>query len=687
MAYAETDGAKTANPASKDEDFLSTMRTEYRHDSQAMEQNHREMLDDLRFFAGDQWDEGVRKQRELANRPCLTTDHLAQHVRQVTGDIRLNKPSIKVRPVDSGADPDTAELFTGLIRNIEQQSMAHVAYTRAGGNAAICGEGAFKIITQYSEDDGFDQDIRLAPLYNPMAVIWDRNARMPTMEDANHCWVLERYSMEAFKKEWPEASTESFEAEEPESWVNDWYTSETVLVAEYWCKKPTKRKIALMPDGTVEEITDLEDEDLAQRMLQAAQSEMAMGREPREPMFRTVDSEKVVRYVVNGAEVLQGPEDWPGRYIPIIPVFGEEIWVADNLVRRGMVRTAKDPQRMLNYHNSAAVEAVALAPKAPFVGTDKQFEGHEHLWETANTDNHAYLPYKADQQAPGAPQRQPGPQVPAAMLALKQESVNDLNNATGIHPASLGQQSTETSGKAILARERQGDVGTFTFIDNLAIAIGYAGKQLVDLIPRIYDGQRIVRVLGEDDAEELMEVNALQPDGSVKNDLSRGKYDVIVQTGPSFSTKRQESAEAMLQFIQTAPESAGLVMDLIAKNMDWPGAEEIAERFRKQLIAQGVVEADPEKGEQPPPPPPPDPDMVKAETEAAKTQAGIAETEAKTEGQQLQNAEKALELLMESGQLQRIVEGYARQVLMGMGPPGPAQPNVVPMQPPQEGGF
>jgi hypothetical protein len=690
MAYAD-DAAPTspeAKPEKEDKDgFLANMREQYKSDSKAMQENHEQALDDLRFFAGDQWDDRIRRQRETNGRPCLTTDHLAQHVRQVTGDIRLNKPSVKVRPVDNGADPKTAELFTGLIRNIEQQSMASTAYVRAGANAAICGEGAFRILTLYADDDSFDQDIRIGAIHNPLAVLWDRNARLPTMEDAEHCFVLERFTLEAFKKEWPKASTESFEAEHPQDWVSDWYTNESVLVAEYWCKKPMKRRLAMMPDGTVQEITDLPEPELAQLMVMAAQSEMEMGREPQTPQFRDVDGEKVVRYIVNGAQVLQGPEDWPGRYIPVIPVFGEEIWVGDNLVRRGMVRTAKDPQRMVNYHNSAAVEAVALAPKAPFVGTEKQFEGNEHLWERANTDNQPYLPYKADPAAQGPPQRVHGPQVPAAFLQLKQESVSDLNNATGIHPAGLGQQSNESSGKAILARERQGDVGTFTFVDNLAIAIGYAGKQLVDLIPRIYDGQRVLRVLGEDDSEELMEVNALQPDGSIRHDLTRGKYDVLVQTGPSFSTKRQESAEMMMQFVQTAPEAAGLVMDLIAKNMDWPGAEDIAERFRKQLIAQGVVEADPEKGEQPPPPPPPDPKAIEAESKAAKTQA-------ETEGQQLDNARQMLELALATGQLQQLVQVYVQQALMGaaavqqgaMAPPGmmPANTNGTP---PQPGGF
>ena len=652
---SDESAAAKAAPKSNEE-ILVFIRENYRKDSTAVQENHDEALDDLRFKAGDQWDWNIKRQREKKQRPCLTIDHVSQHVRQVTGDIRLNKPAIRVRPVDDEADTDTAELFTGLIRNIEQQSMAGHVYSRAGDNAATCGEGAFRIVTEYADDDVFDQDIRLEAINNPLAVIWDRNARKPTMEDAMHCWVLERYSMEAFKAKWPEASTADFEAEHPEDWVSEWYTNDTVLVAEFWHKETVTRQLVQMPDGSVGEWDKLTSEE---RDAVTALQELT---NPGIPLrFRNVETHKVVRYVINGAEVLTGPEEWPGRDIPVIPVFGEEIWVGDERVRRGMVRMAKDPQRMINYHASAAVESVALAPKSPFIGTADQFKNYEDIWETANTENYSYLPYNADGKAPGPPQRSPGPQPAVATIQLKQEAINDLNNATGIHPASLGQASSETSGRAILARERQGDVGTFVYIDNLAMAIGYAGRQLVDLIPKIYDGERVVRVLGEDDTEELMQVNALQADGSIVNDLSRGKYDVIVRTGPSFSTKRQESAEAMMQFIQTAPDAAGLVMDLIAKNMDWPGADDIAARFRKQMIAQGIVEADPEKGEEPPGPPPPTPEEIKAQTDAMQAEADVAKKEAETRGQELENAEKTIELLLASGTLERIIEGITQE--------------------------
>jgi hypothetical protein len=688
MADYVEPGKNAESKPKKDKDaFLATMRANYAKDAEFVRENHEEALDDLRFKSGDQWDADIRAQRFIDGRPCLTVDHLGQHVRQVTGDIRLNKPAVKVRPVDNGADPKTAELFTGLIRNIEQQSMATSVYVRAGENAAVCGEGAFRILTVYSDDDAFDQDIRIGRINNPLAVIWDRDAQEPTREDALHCWVLEEFSLEAFKKRWPKASTAGFEVDSPEDWVNDWYRNERVLVAEYWVKEPMKRKIALMPDGTTEDVTETEDGELSQRMAMIAMGMMEQGQEPKEPQFREVDGHKVVRYIVNGAEVLEGPDDWPGRYIPVVPVFGEETYVGNKVVRNGMVRRGKDPQRMINAHASAAVETVALAPKAPFIGTDRQFEGYEHEWEQANTKNLPYLRYKADPQAGGAPQRQPGPQIPAAWLQLKQDSVDALNNATGIHPAGLGQESTEKSGKAILARERQGDVGTFVYIDNLAIAIAYAGRQLVDLIPRIYDAERVVRVLGEDDAEELVIVNQTDPvTGQIKNDLGRGKYDVIVQTGPSFSTKRQESAEAMLQFMQTMPQAAEMVMDLLVKNFDWPGAEELAERFRKVALANGMVEPDPEKGEQPPPPPPPDPEMVEAE-------ANVAKTEAETQGKQLENVQKSLEIWLATGQLQQLVSGYVQQAMMGAravqgAPPGQPMPAQQPMnQPPAMGGF
>lgn len=649
-------------------DFLRLARERYERAWQFERENRTAALQDQQFRAGDQWDADIQSARKEDQRPALTINLLPQYIRQVTGDIRINKPAVKVRPVDDVSDPEIARLYTGLIRNIEQASDAPSAYTTAAENAAVGGEGAFRLVTEYADNDAFDQDIRIRRIRNPFAVLWDPDAQMETREDAKYCFVLERYSKEEFKAAWPEASMADFESDEPADHIKDWYDGETVLVAEYWCKKPRKRRLAQIAGGEVRDVTGMGDVELS-------------GEEFIGARYRDVDSHVIEQHFISGVERLEDPYEWPGRYIPIIPVFGEEVNVGEKIVRHGLVRFAKDPQRMYNYHKSAAVETIALAPKAPFVGTVQQFENLDRFWSRANTANLPYLPYNSDPAAPGAPQRQRSPEVPVAALAEANASREDMEGTTGIYKSSLGARSNEVSGKAIVARERQGDVGTFVYIDNLARAIAYCGRQLVDLIPKIYDGERVVRILGEDDSEELVKINAIELDQEtgqivLKNDLGAGKYDVSVSTGPSYSTKRQEAADSMMQFVQFAPQTADLVIDLIAKNMDWPGADEFEERFRRMLIARGVIE--PNEDEEPAPAPQPSPDDIKAQAATAKSAADIEKIKAQTEGQMLENMEKALALALQSGQMQQIIEREVGRTLMAM---AMSQPRSSPMMP------
>lgn len=686
---ADTDDIKTPLKAKDDDDLLVAIREQFDRAQEAVDYIHEEEADDLAFYALDQWDNEDKKAREALGRPCLTVDHIGPQVRQVTGDIRMNKPSIKVRPVDDNADPQIAELYTGLIRNIEQQSVATNAYVKAAENAAVCGEGAFRILTVYADDDSFEQDIRIERITNALSVVWDEDAEKQTREDARYCFVVTQYSKEAFEEKWPDASLTSFQAENRETWVTRWYQGNDIKVAEYFYKKPKTKRLWRMYDGTVLDVTD--EPEPRKAAIQQMQDELFASRGEPAPQIqeREVESHEIHRCVVNGAEILEGPDLWPGRYIPIIPVFGEEIHVGDDLRRRGMVRAAKDPQRMINYHESAAVEVVSLTPKSPYIGTIKHFENLEEQWEAANRDNLPYLPYNPDPQAPNAkPQREAPAQVPAALLALKQSAVENMHAATGIYPSATGGQSNEISGVAIAKRDTQGDVGSFLYVDNLSLAINYAGKQLIDLIPRIYDTDRVVRVLGEDDAEELVPINRVMEDGSIMNDLSAGKYDVVVTTGPSYSTKRQEAAESMREFRRDMPELAGLVADLLVKNEDWPGSDEIVERIRKKLVAQGIVEPDPEKGEQPPPAPPPNPLMIEAENrrmdaetkrlkamiDADKTQADIAKTYAETRGTRLDNLDQALEMIVSdklAALVQAQVETQIRALLDQATPYGP----------------
>lgn len=627
----------------KDEDLLRETVTRYERAAEFERENRDAAMDDLRFRAGDQWTDEATRLRK--GRPTLTINRTGQFVRQIVGDVRLNKPAIKVRAADGAADPKVAEIYEGLIRHIENVSDADTAYITGVDNAATCGMGHWRVKTQYSNDDAFDQDIRIKRIKNPMAVLFDPNATELTRVDANWCFVIQNVSLDEFKLLYPDALVSSFELSQRYDWLvnTDWWTEDFVRIAEYWKKVPVEKTLWLMASGKVIDASDMTAEDEA-----AAQAET--GDEIMRK--RTVNSHKIVQYIVSGAEVLSGPHEWPGRYIPIVPVWGEEIHLGEKVYRHGIVRFAKDPQRMLNYHRSANAEAIALQPKAPFIVTPEQIEGQEQYWQEANTSSRPYLLYNATANAQ-KPQREPPPQPNSAAIEAAQEAAQDMNATTGIYPPSLGERSNETSGKAILARERQGDVGSYLYVDNLSKAIAHTGRILVDLIPHIYDTPRVVRILGVDGTQRMVQINQEtdqmgMPLPARMNDLSVGEYDIEVEAGPSFSTKRDEAAESMMNFIQAVPPAGPLIGDLIAKNMDWPGADKIAERLRK-VLPPGIAEPDendPQAQQQPPMPPGPppiDPAIVQAvqqqQQDEAKVQAqaakDAADRQAKLESQML----------------------------------------------------
>jgi hypothetical protein len=390
-----------------------------------------------------------------------------------------------------------------------------------------------------------------------------------------------------------------------------------VQVAEYWIRDEIERQICRLSNGAV-----IDKEALAERV---ADTDLAYG-EFLASEGVTITHERIARswavrqVIMTGAEVV-AEHKWPGRFIPIIPVYGDEVYSEARRYFRSLIRDAKDPQRMFNYWRTTATELVALAPRSPFIGPEGAFKGHEDKWATANSRNHPYLEYKL--VAGGVPpQRQPLDTGPAAgALAEALNAADDIKSIIGLYDASLGARSNETSGRAILARQREGDISTFHFIDNLSRAIRHAGRVLIDLIPAVYNRERIIRVIGEDGAQELVPLMTPVPVGGLGGigvgfsglgiggsptqspipnpehpmptsvmtrvyDLAKGKYDLTVDTGPSFTTRREEAAAQITELIRAFPQAAPVLGDLLAKNLDWPGAEEIAERLKALLPPQ-----------------------------------------------------------------------------------------------------
>ncbi len=602
----------------KDDDLLRIIRDRFDSAEDYDRANREEALDDLRFLHGDgQWDERDKEQRRRDGRPTLLINRMPQFVRQVTGDLRQNKPSIAVSPVEDG-DTKIAEIYTGLIRHIQSISDASIAYITGGENSTRCGMGGWRIKTDFTSDDSFEQDILIEPIADPFAITWDEDAVKATREDAQFCYVTSRMSLAAFRDKYPKAKAEDFQKETRDEWMKNWWDGESVRVAEYWHKEPVEKEIGLLESGEVIDLEGLTKQEIDLLGLERT---------------RKVKSHKVKMYITNGVEILEGPFDWAGDYIPIVPVFGEELHVGERTVRLSLIRYAKDPQRLYNYWQTTAAETIALAPKAPFILTSDQINGFEKLWSRSNTRNIPYLLYNNVPNAP-PPQRQQPAQMPAALLQMGAIASDDMKAAIGIYDSSLGERSNETSGVAIRARQQEADVGTNVYIDNVVRAINYTGKLLVNLIPRIYDSERVVRILGEDDGTEQVPINVKMPNGEIKNDLSVGKYDVRVETGPNYTTKRREAVESMMAFAQAVPSSAQIMGDLIAKNSDWPGAQEIADRLRRPLVQGGVIEPNEEEMEemqnQPPPEPPPEQIL------------DLEKMKAEVEGKHLDNQEKML---------------------------------------------
>lgn len=545
------------------EKIIQEMRERYTAALDAESENREQALDDLKFLAGDQWPDQIRREREADGRPCLQINKLPQFVDQLVGSQRQNRPGIKIRPVDDDADPDTAEMMTGMIRNIENVSDAEIAYDLAFEHAVTCGFGYFRLATEYAGEDTFDQEILIKPITNNFAVHFDISAKNKiTMEDAQWCLITHKINKDKFQELYPDQEPTSYESDDNDEWVD----GDEIVLAEYFVVETEAKTLYLLPGG--ETTYDLP-------------SGTAYVRK------RTVQAKKIMRYLCTGSTVLEGPSEWPGKHIPIIPVWGKEDNIKGKRILRGIVRHAKDPQRMYNYWRSAATETVALAPRAPFIGTAKQFQGYEIIWDSANRRNIARLPYNPDPMAPGPPNRLSPPSIPTGLANEALQTSDEIKATTGIYDASLGARSNETSGRAITARQRQGDVANFAFIDNLSRALRILGRQLVDLIPKIYDTPRIVRILGHDASEKWVQLYEPYEDpktGKILiHDLQVGKYDVTVDTGPSFTTRRTEAAETMMEIIRAAPALASVTLDIVADSLDWPNKEKFVERIKKTL--------------------------------------------------------------------------------------------------------
>lgn len=574
----------------KDEaEFLDEARKRFQDAVDSDRENRDEGLEDARFAAGEQWDEDAKKARE--GLPCLVINQLPQFIAQVVGDIRINRPAIRVRPAED-ADKELAEVREGLIRAIERDCDAQGVYASAGQAQVTSGIGNFRVKLDYADEMSFERDIRIERIPDPFAVAWDPLSIEPTGKDARYCFVTEDMPRAQFEKAYPNATPSDLAVHQED--VEGWLSQDTVKVAEYWRVIDKPVEIVRLGTGEVVRADEVPEGAVITDRRQSSQRYACL-------------------YLITGNAVLDGPYELPISRVPIFRVQGWEINVGQKRVRFGLVRWAKDPQRLKNYWRSVAAQTIALAPKGKWLASTSAVpEDREDDFRMSAKSADPLLLYEPSGQMPIYT---PPPAVPTALLQEAAQNSQDMKDVTGLHDASLGIRSNETSGRAIMARQREGDVATYVYHDNLRAAIAEAGKVVNQLIPIVYDTPRTVRIVGEDEATKVLRVN--DPSNPQSVDINRGRYDVAVEAGPSYSTRRVEAAESMMQFVQAVPGAAQVASDLIARAMDWPMADTIAERLKKTLPPQLL---DGEDGEEPRQPSPQEMQAMELQQQAAQAE-------------------------------------------------------------------
>jgi len=535
--------------------------------------NRSEALEDLKFAAGDQWPVEIQNSRNLEARPCLTINKIDAYVRQVTNQQRQQRPRIKVHGMNSQSDAKVADILTGICRHIEVNSDADHAYDNAFNYAVRMGFGYWRVKTDYVREDSFDQEIYIEPIHNPFTVYFDPNSTLPDGSDAEKCLITQVVSKEIFRKMYPDADDGTGFSQRGTGDSNaEWVMKEDIRIAEYFYTERKPDKLCLLSNGVKKFRSELPKQDELLAMGVVVIDERASFRK------------EIKQIKCTAIEVLE-EGIWPSKYIPIVPTYGEEFVVDNKRKKYGLVRMAKDPQRMYNFWKTALTESVALAPKAKWLLAEGQDEGHENEWAMANIKAMPVLRYK-QKDIEGVPAPVPTriqPEAPPAGIIAAADGINaDMQAVLGIFDPN--QMATgNISGKALNGQQQQIDLTNFHYYDNLTRSIKHTAKIILDLVPKIYDQARVMRIIGDDGKPDLVDINKRQSDEqgvmTILNDVTVGEYDVVMDTGPGYNSKRIEAVNSMMPMLSADPNLMNVAGDLIFRNMDFPGADVIADRL------------------------------------------------------------------------------------------------------------
>jgi len=529
--------------------------------------NRSEALEDLRFGAGDQWPVEIQNSRTLEARPCLTINKIDSSVRQITNQIRQQRPRMKCHGMNSQSDKKLADIITGIFRHIEVQSDADQAYDNANDFQVRMGWGYWRVTTDYIADASFDQEIYIKQITNPFTVYFDPNSVMPDGSDAEECMITEIIPKSAFRQMYPNAQESNFTLRGTGDSDANWVMKEDIRIAEYFYTVRTKTTLYMLSDGS--------------KVFKDDYEEM--------PGIEILDKRETVKKEIHWVKMtaMEILEDgiWPGKYIPVVPVYGQQLIVDSKRKRFGLIRQAKDPQRMYNYWSTSMTESIALAPKAKWLLAEGQDEGHEQEWAQANTKAFPVLRYKMKDiegtPAPVPTRIQPEP-PPAGVMGAMAVIDQDLKSVLGVFdPNQI--PTGNISGKALNGQQQQIDLTNYHYYDNFTRSLRWTGKIILDLIPQVYDTERVLRIIGDDGKPDLITLNERKVNEmgvvEVLNDVTVGEYDVVMDTGPGYNSKRQEAVDSMMSLLGADPTLMQTAGDLIFRNMDFPGSDVIADRM------------------------------------------------------------------------------------------------------------
>lgn len=582
---------------SEDDKIVQEAKDRYKRCNDWETDFRRMYLMDVKFANADpdngwQWPDDLRKDREKNKRPALTVNKVAQYVALITNNARQNKPSINIRPMGQEASYQAAQIYEGLMRHIEYISSAQNIYDDATESQVEGGVGYWRIIQKYTDDDTFDQEILIAPVKDHLSVLLDCDIKQKDGSDARYGFIFDDLPQKEFERQYPDIDPQLVVAagtglNETDDWVRDG----NIRVAEYYRILEKNDKLIHLED---------ENGEVAEFKLSSIPAKYRKRWEEAgdNVKSRDITSKQLEWYKIAGAHIIDRRE-LKGKYIPIIRVIGKERVIEGRLERKGHVRALKDAQRMYNYNTSAQVEAAALATKTKWIVATDAIAGNEVAWNNANRDNAAYLTYKhKDEDGVEFPPPQridPAEAVPAYVEGMKIAAA-EMEMASGQMAAQQQNPLVERTPRAIDAREQKGETSTYHFIDNLAIAIRQTGRVILDLIPHIYDTERVIQILGKDGSQTNVQVKPdldqsyqeEKIDEVVTNVLFNpkvGKYEVESDVGPAYASQRQEAWNAFTQLIASDTALINVIGDLAFLAADFPMADKIAERIKRQIKA------------------------------------------------------------------------------------------------------